>query len=129
MQDKVALITGGAKGIGRAIALSLARDGWSVAVCYRTSQHEAADTEAAIQQHGSRGMAVQCDVADPQQAEALVRQVEDTWGRIDALIHYAGPYHRAHLLAETVEGWQAMFAKNLHPVFSMSRAVSPGMSR
>ena len=129
MQDKVALITGGAKGIGRAIALSLAGDGWSVAVCYRTSQHEATDTEAAIKQQGSRGMAVQCDVADPQQAEAFVRQVEDAWGRIDALINCAGPYHRVNLLAETVEGWLAMFDNNLHPVFYMSRAVSPGMQQ
>jgi 3-oxoacyl-[acyl-carrier protein] reductase len=127
MQDKVALITGGAKGIGRAIALSLAGDGWSVAICYRTSQHEAAETEAAIRQHGSRGMAAQCDVADPQQAEVLVRQVEDAWGRIDTLINCAGPYHRINLLKETVEGWQAMFDNNLHPVFYLSRAVSPGM--
>ncbi|MGQ4809007.1 3-oxoacyl-[acyl-carrier-protein] reductase FabG [Candidatus Entotheonellaceae bacterium PAL068K] len=127
MQDKVALITGGAKGIGRAIALSLAADGWSVAICYRTSQQEATETEAGIQEHGSRGMAVQCDVSDPQRTEALVRQVEDAWGRIDTLINCAGPYHRVNLLKETVEGWQAMFDNNLHPVFYLSRAVSPGM--
>ncbi len=129
MNEKVALITGGAKGIGRALALSLARDGWSVAVCYRKSQQEAAETEEEIQKHGVQGMAVRCDVSDPQAAEAFVRQVEGEWGRIDALINCAGPYHRINLLEETIEGWQSMIDNNLHPVFYMSRAVIPAMKQ
>lgn len=127
MNEKVALITGGAKGIGRAIALSLAQDGWSVAVCYRKSQKEGAETVEAIRKMGVRGMAVLCDVSDPQAAEAFVRQVQGEWGRIDALINCAGPYHRINLLSETIEGWRTMFDNNLHPVFYMSRAVIPGM--
>ncbi|MFQ5693051.1 MAG: SDR family NAD(P)-dependent oxidoreductase [Nitrospinota bacterium] len=127
MTDKVAVITGGAKGIGRAIALSLAGDGWSVAVCYRRSRREAGETEEAIRKSGVRGMAVRCDVSDPQAAAGFVRQVEETWGRIDALVNCAGPYHRIPLLEESVEGWRSMFDNNLHPVFYMSRAVIPGM--
>lgn len=129
MKEKVALITGGTKGIGRAIALSLASDKYSVAVCYRKSQSEALDTEQAIQQHGVRGMAVQCDVSNPQEGEAFVRKVEEAWGRIDVLINCVGPYHRVNLLEESIEGWQSMFDNNLHPVFYMSRAVAPGMQQ
>lgn len=127
MGERVALITGGARGIGRAIALSLADSDWSVAICYRTSRREADQTVTAIHGKGRRGLAVQCDVSDPTAAEGLVRQVEQDWGRIDALINCAGPYHRVDLLKETIEGWQAMFANNLHPVFYLSRAVAPGM--
>ncbi len=127
MSERVALITGGARGIGRAIALNLADGGWSVAICYRKSKKEAEETVETIQTKGGRGMAEQSDVSDPQAAESLVRKVEKAWGRIDALINSAGPYHRVNLLEETVEGWHSMFDNNLHPVFYMGRAVASGM--
>ncbi len=120
-------MSGGARGIGRAIALSLAESGWDVAVSYRSSQQDAEETVSAIQTKGGRGLALQSDVSDPRAAEGLVRQVEKTWGRIDALVNAAGPYHRVELLSETVEGWRAMFDNNLHPIFYLSRAVAPGM--
>lgn len=127
MGERVAVITGGARGIGRAIALSLAESGWPVAICYRTSGQEAGETVKAIREKGGRGQAVACDVSDPKAAEGLIRQVEKEWGRVDALINCAGPYHRVELLEETVEGWHAMFDNNLHPVFYLSRVVAPGM--
>jgi 3-oxoacyl-[acyl-carrier protein] reductase len=128
MTERVALITGGARGIGREIGLTLAAQGWSVAVCYRSSTEAAAETIAAMDERGApRTLAVQSDVSDPEVAEGLVRQVESDWGRIDALINCAGPYHRVNLLDETPEGWLSMFANNLHPVFYCARAVAPGM--
>jgi 3-oxoacyl-[acyl-carrier protein] reductase len=127
MEERVALITGGARGIGRAIALERAAAGWAVGICYRTSEAEAHKTVEAIQAAGARGLAVQADVSDPEAALELVRGVEKTWGRIDALINCAGPYHRVPLLEETLEGWHAMFGNNLHPVFYLSRLVAPGM--
>jgi len=125
--ERVAVITGGARGIGRAIALSLGEAGWPVAICYRTSAREAAETVEAIRAKGGRGEAVVCDVSDPKAAEGLIRQVEKEWDRVDVLVNCAGPYHRVELLEETVEGWHAMFDNNLHPVFYLSRAVAPGM--
>jgi 3-oxoacyl-[acyl-carrier protein] reductase len=98
-----------------------------VAICYRKSEKEAAETVTAIQSKGTKGMAEQADVSDPQAAENLVRKVEKEIGRVDALINCAGPYHRVNLMEETVEGWHSMFNNNLHPVFYMSRAVAPGM--
>ncbi|MGH7824091.1 MAG: SDR family NAD(P)-dependent oxidoreductase [Candidatus Binatia bacterium] len=127
MNGKVALITGGAKGIGRAVALDLAAHGWSIAICYRTSANDAAEVIAAVEQHGVKGLALKSDVSDPKAAVDLIRQVERQWGRIDALINGAGPYQRKALLEETVEGWRAMFDNNLHPVFYLSQAIAPGM--
>ena len=127
LNNRVALITGGARGIGRAVALDLASSGWSVAICYRTSAREAAEVSDAMQQAGVDTLALQSDVSDPDRATDLVRQVNQKWGRIDALIHGAGPYHRVSLLNETNEGWHSMFDNNLHPVFYLTQAVIPIM--
>ncbi len=125
--NKVALITGGARGIGRSIALSLAERGWSVAVCYRTSAQEGEEIQSSVKEKGGRSMAVRCDVSNPAAAEEFARKVAGEWGRIDALINCAGPYHRVNLLEETVEGWNSMFDNNLHPIFYLSRVIAPGM--
>ncbi|MEK6562595.1 MAG: SDR family oxidoreductase [Candidatus Binatota bacterium] len=127
MGGKVALITGGARGIGRAVALDLAERGWSVAICYRKSAKEGAEVIDAVHKKGSKGIALQCDVSDPKPAQELVKRVEEEWGRVDALINCAGPYHRVNLLEESVEGWRSMFDNNLHPLFYLSQAVAPGM--
>lgn len=127
MPGKVALITGGARGIGREIAYALADRGWSVAICYRTSEKEAEEAVAEIEKRGGTGLRYKCDVSDPEAAAVLVTDVETEWGRIDALINCAGPYHRVNLLKETIDGWRGMFDNNLHPVFYLSRAVAEGM--
>jgi 3-oxoacyl-[acyl-carrier protein] reductase len=127
MAERVALITGGAKGIGRGIALDLAAQQWSVAICYRTSEAEATATADTITSRGGRALSIRCDVSDPQAAKGLVDQVEQQWGRIDALVNGAGPYHRVNLFDETAAGWNEMFAGNLHPIFYLAQAVAPGM--
>lgn len=127
MSEKVALITGGARGIGRAIALDLAERGWAVAICYRKSAKEGAEIVEDAQKKGAKALAIQCDVSDAKAAQEMVRQVERDWGRIDALINCAGPYHRVNLLEESLEGWHSMFDTNLHPAFYLSQAVAPGM--
>jgi 3-oxoacyl-[acyl-carrier protein] reductase len=127
MHERVALIPGGARGIGRAVALMLADRGWSVATCYRTSEGPANLLAEELRGKGVRAMTARTDVSDPRAAEELVRSVEREWGRVDALINSAGPYHRVGLLEETVEGWHSMFDNNLHPLFHLGRAVAPGM--
>ncbi len=128
MNGRVALITGGAKGIGRAIGERLAADGWSIAVCYRTSAAEAAELRRKIETRGGRAMAERCDVSDPDACKRLVDSVIGEWGRIDALINAAGPYHRKAILDESLDGWHEMFDHNLHPVFYMTRLVAPHMT-
>jgi 3-oxoacyl-[acyl-carrier protein] reductase len=127
MSKHVALITGGARGIGRGIALDLAGNNWKVAICYRTSRQEAEEVTQTIERQGGQALAIQCDVSDPTAATQLVQQVEATWGRVDALVNGAGPYHRVSLFEETVEGWSEMFTNNLHPIFYLAKAVAPGM--
>jgi 3-oxoacyl-[acyl-carrier protein] reductase len=125
--SKVALITGGAKGIGRAIGADLAAAGWDVAFCYRTSEAAAAETAAMLRKSGRRVLGEQRDVSRPEEAEAFAQKVEREFGSVDALINCAGPYHRVNLFEETPAGWNAMFDHNLHSVYYMSRAVAPGM--
>jgi len=127
MIKRVALITGGARGIGRGLALDLAANHWAVAFCYRTSQQEAEEVTRTIEGQGGKALAIQCDVSDPNAVTRLVQQVEGTWGRIDALINGAGPYHRVPLFEETSDGWSEMFTNNLHPIFYLAKAVAPGM--
>ena len=88
---------------------------------------KAAETKKAIEDRGGKALAVQCDISDPNAARSLIQKVEQTWGRIDALINGAGPYHRINLLEETPEGWSEMFTNNLHPIFYIAKAAAPGM--
>ena len=127
MNPRVAVISGGARGIGRAIALDLADQQWSVAICYRTSQEDAQATAKDIEQRGGQALVKQCDVSDPAAGAAFVHEVYQTWGRLDTLIHGAGPYHRVNIFQETPEGWNEMFTNNLHPVFYLSQAAAPLM--
>jgi 3-oxoacyl-[acyl-carrier protein] reductase len=125
--ERVALITGGVRGIGRAIAVALAEQGWAIAACYRNSESDADSLLDDVQKRNVKAMVERADVSDASAAEALVGKVEAEFGRIDALINCAGPYHRVALLEESLEGWHEMFDNNLHPVFYLSRAVVKGM--
>jgi 3-oxoacyl-[acyl-carrier protein] reductase len=127
MNERVALITGGVRGIGRAIALALAEHGWSIATCYRTSEDDARSLNDELIARGVRSLSVRADVGRASEAELLVRQVESEFGRIDALINGAGPYHRINLLEESIEGWDEMIQANLSSVFYVSRAAVAGM--
>jgi 3-oxoacyl-[acyl-carrier protein] reductase len=127
MEPRVALITGGARGIGRAVAVALADRGWVVAASFRTSADQAKALGEELAAAGKRALILRADAADPASAEALVRRTESELGRIDALINCAGSYHRVPLLEESSEGWRSMFDDNLHTVFYLSRAAAPGM--
>jgi len=129
MSSRVAIVTGGAKGIGRAVGLDLAEQGWSVAFCYRTSAEDAQKTAEAMRQKGARVIEGRYDVSDPNACEALVSRVLSEWGRVDALINGAGPYVREPLLETSLESWREMFASNLDSVFYMSRLVARPMQQ
>ncbi|MEW5849013.1 MAG: SDR family oxidoreductase [Myxococcota bacterium] len=128
MTRRVALIPGGARGIGRGVALALARRDWDLAIAYRTSAAEAADVVTEAQAHGARALALKADVGNAEEAESLVQQAEATLGSIDALIHCAGPYHRVDILDETPEGWREMLESNLSSLFYLARLVGPTMA-
>ncbi|RZM78619.1 3-oxoacyl-[acyl-carrier-protein] reductase [Leptolyngbya iicbica] len=124
LTDQVAVVTGGSRGIGRATALALADAGAHVVVNYARSSTAADDVVAAIAEKGGSAIAVQADVSDPDQAEALIKAATEKWGRVDILVNNAGITRDTLLLRMKPEDWQAVIDLNLSGVFYCTRLVS-----
>jgi 3-oxoacyl-[acyl-carrier protein] reductase len=120
LEGKTALVTGGSRGIGRAIALELGRAGASVVVGYRSGADEA---EAVAQEAGGR--AVQADVSDPEQAKRLVEEAGD----LDILVNNAGVTRDGLLARMSDEDWRTVLETNLSSVYFTCRAVIRGMMK
>jgi 3-oxoacyl-[acyl-carrier protein] reductase len=130
LNGKVALVTGGGTGIGRAISLELARRGAGVGVNYARSREEAEGTAREIEASGGRALAVQADVSRQQDVTRMVEAIVATFGGIDLLVNNAGTTHfidMRDLDAVTDEVWDAIFAVNLKGAFYCARAVAPYM--
>jgi 3-oxoacyl-[acyl-carrier protein] reductase len=126
---KTALVTGAAKGIGRAVALALARDGFRVALHYRTSASDAEATAAEIGASGGDARLFAADLADTSQAEVLVKTVEQVCGPVHTLVCNAGII-KSNLLAFTAYSeWREVMAANLDAAFLLTKAVARGMAR
>jgi 3-oxoacyl-[acyl-carrier protein] reductase len=123
LENKVALVTGASRGIGRAIATALAREGARVVINY-TSNHQAAmDTLAAVEAAGSRGVVVQADVAKADDCEKLVKATLDNFGRIDILVNNAGITRDNIVARMKAEEWQAVLDTNLTGAYQCVRAA------
>lgn len=129
LEGKVALVTGASRGIGRAIALELARRGAQVVVNYHRSADEAAQVVAAIEGEGGQATAVQADVADLPQAQALVQAALDTYGRLDILVNNAGITRDRLILMMTEEDWDAVIRVDLKSLFNTCKAAARPMVR
>lgn len=121
---KVAIVTGASRGIGRAIALELANFGAKVVVNYASSSDAADELVDKIISGGGEAIAIGADVSEPEQIDALVKQVMDQWGRIDVLVNNAGITRDTVMLRMKLADWQAVIDTNLTGVFSFTRAVS-----
>ncbi len=124
LQDQVALVTGGSRGIGRAIALAFATEGAKVVVNYANSSTSADEVVAEINGAGGNAIALQADVSDADQVDNLVKNVTEKWGRIDILVNNAGITRDTLLLRMKPEDWQAVINLNLTGVFLCTRAIS-----
>lgn len=124
MTDQVALVTGASRGIGRAIALSLAAGGAKVVVNYASSAQAAETVVAEIQQLGAEAIALKADVSKAEEIDSLFQTVMDTWGRIDVLVNNAGITRDTLLLRMKPEDWQRVIDLNLTGVFLCTRAVA-----
>jgi 3-oxoacyl-[acyl-carrier protein] reductase len=124
---RTVLVTGGARGIGRAIALDLAGKGHDVAIAYRTAGALVTDTVLEIEKRGVRALAVHADVSDPEAVEMLFARVREGLGAPAVLVHAAGPYQRTDVLKETPAGWRDMLKNNLDSFFYCTRLAIPGM--
>lgn len=127
LSNRVALVTGGSRGIGRAIALVLARTGAAVAVNYRERDQQAAEVVAAIQGTGQRAIAVGADVSSRGAVEGMVRQVEAELGLVDVLVNNAGIATIRGIDDLDEEEFDRTIAVNLKSAFLCTNAVLPGM--
>lgn len=127
LQDRVAIVTGASRGIGRAVALALAAEGSHVVVNYASSSSAAQEVVAAITDAGGSAIAIQADVSKSEQVDALVDETLKTFSRIDVLVNNAGITRDTLLLRMKPEDWQAVIDLNLTGVFLCTRAVSKVM--
>ncbi|HXH04284.1 MAG TPA: 3-oxoacyl-[acyl-carrier-protein] reductase [Candidatus Competibacteraceae bacterium] len=127
LDGKIALVTGGSRGIGRAIALELARLGAKVAINYRSGAAEAEAVAQEVKALGSDALIVQADVGVKEQARALVNKVIEHWGTIDILVNNAGITRDVTLKKMTDEDWDAVINTNLNSVYYVTSAAIPRM--
>lgn len=126
---KTALVTGAAKGIGRAIAVALARDGFNVAVHWRSSAAAADQTVELIKSSGGQARAFKADLCDPEQIATLVKEVTESLGKTHTLVSNAGIMHTKPLSFTQLAEWRKVMSANLDAAFLLTKALSRPMAR
>ena len=127
LKNRVALVTGGSRGIGRAIAFTLANAGAGVAVNYRERAEEAASVVEAIHQSGGKAVAVRADVSVASSVQSMVSTIEEQLGPIDILVNNAGIAPTRGIDDITEDDFDTTIAVNLKSAFLCTQAVLPGM--
>ena len=129
LKDKVAIVTGSSRGIGRAVACGYAAAGARLVVNYAASREAAREVVSEIEASGGRAVAVRADVASREQAEALVQTAVDTFGRVDILVNNAGFTRPAMLLKMTDEQWDQVVDIHLKGAFLCSQIAGRHMKQ
>ena len=129
LRNRVALITGGTRGIGRGIAERFAKEGARIAVGYRSNKTAAHNTLRQLQALGADCVAVESDVTSPTRAEQFVRTVTDRFGRLDVVVNNVGDFRWGTLAEGSIDDWQHIFNSNLMSVAFVSRASLPHMRK
>lgn len=127
--SKTAIVTGASRGLGRAIALGLAADGYNIVINYAGNAAAAEDTKAAVETHGVSAITVQGDVSDKAAVDALVQRTLDTFGQIDVLVNNAGITRDKLMRRMKEDDWDEVIDTNLKGVFLMTQAVTAHMVR
>ena len=130
LKDKVALITGGDSGIGRAVAVLFAREGADVAFTYlKEEKRDADETKRAIEAEGQRAIAVQADLTDPKVCKKVVDKTVEEFGKLDILVNNAAfQQHQKGLEDVSDEQWDTTFKTNIYAYFYMAKAALPHLS-
>jgi 3-oxoacyl-[acyl-carrier protein] reductase len=129
LAGKSALVTGGSRGIGRAIVLRLARQGADVAFSYRGNAAAAKDTAAAVEALGRRALPVQADVTDPEAADSVVKAALEAFGKVDILVNNAGITRDDLIMRMSLDDWRDVLETNLFGAFYAIKAVARPMLR
>ena len=127
LTGKAALVTGGSRGIGKAVGLRLARQGADVAFSYRGNADAAKATAAEIESIGTKALPIQGDVKDPESAEAVVKAVLEAFGKVDILVNNAGITRDDLIMRMSEEAWRDVLETNLFGAFWMTKAVTRPM--
>ena len=127
LDGKSALVSGGARGIGRAIVLRLAAQGADVAFSYRGNAEAAAATAGEVEALGRRALPIQADVKDPAAAESVVKATLAAFGKVDILVNNAGITRDDLIMRMSVEAWREVLETNLFGAFYMTKAVTRPM--
>ncbi|MFA7460961.1 MAG: SDR family oxidoreductase [Trueperaceae bacterium] len=122
---KAALVTGSARGVGAAVVLALAADGYDVAVHYRRSQQAAQRVAEQARALGVNAVLLAGDVTDEREARALVDDTHAVFGRLDVLVNNVGDYHHGPLFELSAERWHEILASNLHSTFYTCQRALP----
>jgi 3-oxoacyl-[acyl-carrier protein] reductase len=125
---KVALVTGGATGIGASAVLALARAGYDVALNYSSSESAARETAKQAEKLGAATLVIKCDVSDEKGVRAMMAQIKDKFGRLDVLVNNAGTtasWKPKDLDSLSLEEWDRVFAVNVRGLFQVTRAAVP----
>src|SRR4051794_16515924 len=128
LKGKTALVTGASRGIGRAIALELAREGARVAIYYQSSDAKAQEVVDEITKLDGQAVLAKANVADPKEARALVQRVADQFGHLDVLVNNAGITRDKMLRKMTDEDWLEVIQTNLNGMFFCTSAAIPIMA-
>ena len=129
LHGKIALVTGASRGIGRAIAIALARAGVDVAVNYRANRDDAESAAAEVRQAGRRALAIQADVSNAAEVHGLVDGVHSQLGEIDILVNNAGIARVQKIGDVTEQDWDELIDVNLKSCFLVTQSVLPDMRR
>lgn len=129
MGDKCAVVTGGSRGIGRAVAARLARDGFDVAFCYRSDTAAAAETEKAVRDSGAECFHAACDVADPVAVKEFLKAAEGALGGTRVLVNSAGITKDSPMVLMPQDAWQSVIDTNLGGTFNFCRQAVFGMMK
>lgn len=129
MKGRTALVTGGSRGIGREIALGLAAKGCNVAITYITSDEVAQKVVDELTEMGIKAIAVKADTGNQEQVEVMVKQIEESLGRIEILVNNAGITRDNLLIRMTEDDWDRVMQTNLKGAFLTTKAVVRGMMK
>ncbi|ADL42666.1 3-oxoacyl-(acyl-carrier-protein) reductase [Caldicellulosiruptor obsidiansis OB47] len=127
LKDKVALITGASRGIGRAIALKFAQNGANVIINYSSSQSQAENLKEEIEKIGTKAMIIKCDVSNSDEVNQMFSQIEKEFGRLDILVNNAGITKDGLILRMNEEDFDKVIAINLKGAFLCAKAAAKMM--
>jgi pteridine reductase len=128
IRDRIALVSGGAHRVGKAIALALAHEGAHVAITYHASADEAQQTAAEIEAFGVQALAIQCDQSDPARVDAVFAALQNRWSRLDILINSAAIMQQKPFLDITPQDWDTTIGVNLKGPFLFSQGAGRVMT-